>query len=147
MYVSLSLVRRLTGQELNMKTGGQWEIPADSIEFTAKLGSGTSGQVFKGLYNRQGKRSWGNNRQLIRCRSGDQGVKRKPELRDRTRWVQEGVRDFKESQFSLHDQILRSRYRAEFMHGYGVVRARKLARCLDQEYGVETKLGIWLEFL
>eukprot|EP01127_Copromyxa_protea_P020199 TRINITY_DN6713_c0_g1_i1.p1 TRINITY_DN6713_c0_g1~~TRINITY_DN6713_c0_g1_i1.p1 ORF type:complete len:893 (+),score=139.48 TRINITY_DN6713_c0_g1_i1:40-2718(+) len=40
-------------EELNMTTGGQWEIPADSIEFTAKLGSGTSGQVFKGLFNRQ----------------------------------------------------------------------------------------------
>jgi hypothetical protein len=38
-----------------MSSGGQWEIPADAIEFTAKLGSGTSGQVFKGLFNRQGK--------------------------------------------------------------------------------------------
>lgn len=28
----------------------KWEIPVDAIEFTAKLGAGASGQVFKGLY-------------------------------------------------------------------------------------------------
>jgi len=36
-------------ESLNLEAG-RWEIETNEIEFTAKLGSGASGQVFKGLY-------------------------------------------------------------------------------------------------
>lgn len=37
-------------QTLQLGVDDKWEIPVDAIEFTAKLGAGASGQVFKGLY-------------------------------------------------------------------------------------------------
>eukprot|EP01126_Amoeba_proteus_P031110 TRINITY_DN3061_c1_g1_i1.p1 TRINITY_DN3061_c1_g1~~TRINITY_DN3061_c1_g1_i1.p1 ORF type:complete len:866 (+),score=190.17 TRINITY_DN3061_c1_g1_i1:441-3038(+) len=38
---------------LQLNINDKWEIPVDAIEFTEKLGSGASGQVFKGLYQHQ----------------------------------------------------------------------------------------------